>query len=114
MVKIMGKIKPKTFAGPVEISTRILKFLKIEFAPILTKLVNASTRTEKFPKELKLGKIKPIYKGEWAKYEATDYGPINLLSCMGKLIEKVEGHQLMKYLERNEILSSQQHISRAG
>ena len=83
MEEILGKIKPKTSSGPDGVSTKVLRTLKQEFAPIIAKLVNISTRTATFPKNLKLARVQPLYKGEGKKNEATNYRPISLLSCIG-------------------------------
>jgi hypothetical protein len=107
--EILGKIKPKTSSGPDGVSTKILRTLKEEFAPIIAKLVNVSTRTATFPKNMKLARVQPLYKGEGKKNEATNYRPISLLSCIGKIIERVIGKQLMKYLEENGLLNTRQY-----
>ena len=112
--EILGKIKPKTSSGPDGVSTKVLRTLKREFAPIIAKLVNISTRTATFPKNLKLARVQPLYKGEGKKNEATNYRPISLLSCIGKIIEKVVARQLMNYLEEEGLLNNRQYGFRAN
>ena len=49
--EILGIIKHKTSSGPDGVSTKVLRTLTREFAPISAKLVNISTRTATFPKK---------------------------------------------------------------
>ena len=112
--EILGIIKHKTSSGPDGVSTKVLRTLTREFAPISAKLVNISTITATFPKNLNLARVQPLYKGEGKKNEATNYRPISLLSCIGKIIEKVVARQLMNYLEEEGLLNNRQYGFRAN
>ena len=50
----------------------------------------------------------PIYKKGKDKKHPSSYRPISILSCLGKLLERIINTRLMAHLEGNNILSSTQ------
>ena len=84
-----------------------------QLATVTTRLCNLSMLNGKFPDCLSVAKVKCIFKGGNPK-EASNYRPISLLPCFGKILEKVVGNQLNDYLEENDLLSSKQFGFRKG
>jgi hypothetical protein len=60
-----------------------------------------------FPRERKLAKIIPIFKGDDAN-NVNNYRPISLLPIFSKIIEKIVAKRLGSFLEMNDILSNAQ------
>ena len=90
------------------ISTRILKDA---FAILVDRLVvcfNLSFTTGSFPDVWKLAKVTPLHKGG-QKNQINNFRPISQLPLPGKLIEKIVHKRITSYLNKNEILNSQQN-----
>ena len=57
--KIIASLKPKTSAGPDNISNNLIKIIKQEIVPSLTIIINQSLETGIFPDSLKIAKVVP-------------------------------------------------------
>ena len=66
-------------------------------APILSVIFNKSTRKGVFPKNLKIGKICPVYKGKGSKSDPDNYRPVSVLPVIARVIEKLIHEQLFAY-----------------
>ena len=64
---------------------------------MLSIIFNKSTKHGIFPKNLKIGKVCPIYKGKGSKSDPDNYRPISLLSVIARLFEKLIHEQLFPY-----------------
>ena len=81
-----GKIATKFVKDTIEIT-----------APMLSIIFNKSTKHGIFPKNLKIGKVCPIYKGKGSKSDPDNYRPISVLSVITRLFEKLIHEQLFPY-----------------
>ena len=93
--------------GPDGISARMLKNTAPSITPSLTKLLNLSIQSGRFPEAWKLSSVVPIPKGN--EHESpSNYRPISLLSVTSKLLE-CHFHQLIAdYLSNNHPLANTQ------
>ena len=66
-------------------------------APILSVRFDKSTRKGVFPKNLKTGKICPVYKGKGFRSDPENYRPISVLSVTARVFEKLIHEQLFPY-----------------
>ena len=89
--------------GDDEITGKLLKKCPAMFSKLISHIVNTAIDSGKYPEKLKLGKVIPIYK-KGDKYDPTNYRPINLLSTINKIIEKVLYKRLYDYFEKNNII----------
>ena len=91
-------------SGPDLISPKLLK----EGAPVLSphfcKLFNKSIDECSFPSEWKLANIIPVYK-KGDRTEASNYRPISLLSCVGKVFEKCVFKHLYNFLRTSDVIT---------
>ena len=71
----------------------------------LLKLFNESCKTGTVPAMWKKTTIIHIHKKGKHKNNPNSYRPISLLSCLGKLLEKVINRRLLSFLEDNNVLS---------
>ena len=65
-------------------------------APVITRIVNLSLSSGKFPKEFKYAVVKPLLKKP--TLDSTDhYRPISNLSFLSKLVERIIANRLLTH-----------------
>ena len=93
--------------GPDGVSIRLLK----EAAPFiyksLTRLFNLSLQSKKFPTDWKRAHVTPLFKSG-DMMSCNNYRPISLLSCTGKVMEKVIFKHVFNFFRDNQVISSNQ------
>ena len=105
--EIIKHLEPNKAAGPDEVHHKILIKGADIIAQPLAFLFNRSLDETVFPKEWKKAHVTPIYKkGE--KYLCTNYRPISLLSCLGKVMERCVQKHVFNYLKSNHLLTTSQ------
>ena len=65
--------------------------------PIIPVIFNKSTRKGVFPKNLKIGKICPVYRGKGSRSDLDNSRPIPVLSVIVRVFEKLIHEQLFLY-----------------
>lgn len=106
--KIIEKLHNKTSAGEDNISQKLVKSVKHIIIPTLVKLINASIIEKKYPDCLKTAKVIPIFKAG-STSDSNNYRPISLLSTFNKIFEKKIQADLVKFIEKNDILYEKQY-----
>ncbi|CAF2084855.1 unnamed protein product [Rotaria magnacalcarata] len=101
-------------AGPDNIHNRCLKNSSELLIQHLTKLFNQILKQGYIPTKWKTANIILIMKPKKDKQHPSSYRPISLLSCLGKLLEKIIKQRLMLELERRNILPEHQAGFRPG
>ena len=104
VVKILKSLDTGKANGPDGISNRLLKETAGEIAEPLSSLFNKSFNQGKVPLTWKESNICPIFKKD-DKTEVSNYRPIALLSCTGKVQERVVYIHLYRYLKANNLLT---------
>ena len=79
----------------------------------LTFLMNQSLSTGIFPNELKIYRVKPLYKSDNSSL-LSNYRPISVLSSISKVYEYVVFKQLLNYMECNRLFYTDQYGFRPG
>ena len=79
----------------------------------LTVIVNQSLHTWVYSSQLKLSRIKPLFKNG-NKSQFNNYRPISLLPSLSKFFEYVMFDQLLHYFTENNLLSMEQYGFRPG
>ena len=98
----------KKSTGYDKISTETIKILSAVISPTLSLIINKCILNGTVPDEMKVSKIKPLFK----KGDVTllnNYRPISLLPCVSKIFERVLFNQLYEYFERNDLLTQHQY-----
>jgi hypothetical protein len=108
VTKLLKNLKPHKAAGPDNIRPLILKELYQEISPILTFIFQISLSTGETPDEWKQANVVPIFK-KGPRNLAGNYRPVSLTCICCKMMEHIVVANLMKHLEKNKILSPQQH-----
>lgn len=104
----MNNLNPKKASGPDDLTPRILKELHIELTPAVTLLFQRSMELGQTPTDWKHAFVCPIYK-KGARYNPANYRPVSLTCILCKLLEHIVVSNIMKHLEKNNILSERQH-----
>lgn len=79
----------------------------------LTCIINQSFEQGKFPENLKLSIITPLFKKD-EKDNPANYRPISITSPISKVLEKAFSTRLEKHLNENKIIADNQHGFRKG
>ena len=108
VLSIINKLKNKTSSGKDGISNKLLKAIKSVISEAIAIIINQSILTGIFPDQLKLAKVKPLYK-KGDKCCLNNYRPISLLPTISKIYERVMYKQLYQYFNENKLLCEQQY-----
>ena len=107
VLKLLLSLKTNKAIGLDNISARLLKCGAHEICPSVTKLLNLSIRSGKFPEIWKCSKVTALFKsGE--RTNATNYRPISILPTLSKILEKVVHWQFYQFLNSHNLLSNKQ------
>ena len=111
--KLLKEIDTSKATGIDQIPAKFLKDAAPVISVHITKIINLSIKTETFPSECKIAKLKPLYK-KGAKTEPENYRPISLLPLISKIIEKSIHDQLLDHLTKSNLLYTHQSGFRAN
>lgn len=104
----LRSLKAKKAPGPDGISNDMLRHLGPAAKALLLQIFNQSWEQAKVPTLWKEAHITPILKKGKPKSNPSSYRPISLLSCVGKVLERLINRRLMWHLESNNLLSPTQ------
>ena len=107
-VRLLIKQLTNSSTEPDGIHNRCLKNFTKSLISHLTALFNLIICTGYIPQQWKRANIILILKPHKDKHQPSSYRPISLLSCLGKLLEKIIKKRLMEELERRRILPAHQ------
>ena len=102
------QLKSKNAPGPDGVTNDMIRHLGPLPKKTILALFNESWKTGSVPALWKKATIVPIHKKGKDKKNPSSYRPISLLSCLGKLMERVINRRLVSFLESHGILSSTQ------
>ena len=104
----LKKIKTKKAPGPDGITGEMLKHLGACSRAVLLKIFNHSWIKGVVPAVWKEAIVIPVPNKGKDKKNPRSYRPISLLSCIGKLLERMINRRLINHLESNSVLSPTQ------
>ena len=99
--------------GPDGIPPKIIKELKNEIVKPLCILFRRSVDAGTIPEDWKKSHVTPVFK-KGSKAEPGNYRPINLTSCVGKMLDRIAKEDIDDHIERNNLISKSQHGFRSG
>ena len=102
------QLKCKKAPGPDGVTNDMIKHLGPAAKKALLELFNESWKNGTVPALWKKATIIPIHKKGKDKKDPNSYRPISLLSCLGKVLERVINRRLISFLEERKILSPTQ------
>ena len=98
--ELLKCIDPSKSTGPDNVNPRLLKETALSIAPSLSKLFNISLNRGEFPSNWKRANVIPIHKKN-SRSKTDNYRPISLLSCVGKILEKIVFKYMFNYFREN-------------
>lgn len=104
----INSLKRNKSPGYDGLSAKIIQCVGNEISKPLAHIFNLTFTTGIIPEELKIALVTPIYKANEANI-FTNYRPISVLTCFSKLLEKLMYKRLIKFVDKNKILSNQQY-----
>ena len=108
VINVVNNCKNKTSCDCYGINMSFLKKIISYIAKPFTYICNKSFIEGIFPDQMKTAKIIPLYKSG-DKSNFTNYRPVSLLPQFSKVLEKLFCCRLNKFIEVNNILSSNQY-----
>ena len=87
VLDVLKLISTSKASGPDFVHAKPLKEGAQTLSKHLSKLFNLSLSLSYFPSQWKLGNVVPVYK-KGDKKDPSNYRPISILCCMGKVFEK--------------------------
>ena len=87
---------------------KLIKLTDTSLIRPLTMLFNKSLSLGQVPAQWKMANISAIFKGKGSEQDPTNYRPISITSCLGKVMEKIIFKYLYNYLEQHNILTKHQ------
>ena len=100
-------LKPNKAIGLDKISARLLKCATHSICCSITRLLNLSIQSGKFPEIWKCSKVSALFKSG-NRTNPSNYRPISILPTLSKILEKAMRSQLYEYLNSNNLLSDKQ------
>uniref|UniRef100_A0A3P9L4Z8 Reverse transcriptase domain-containing protein n=1 Tax=Oryzias latipes TaxID=8090 RepID=A0A3P9L4Z8_ORYLA len=87
---------------------KVVKKVIHSVAKPLTYICNLSLQTGRFPNQMKIAKVIPIYKSG-DKHQFTNYRPVSLLPQFSKILEKIFNDKLALFIEKHNIINENQY-----
>ena len=107
VMKEIKVLKQNKAVGPDQIHNKLLVAAADIIADPLTKFFNRCLDNSIFPKIWKTAYVTPIYK-KGNRDECTNYRPVSLLSCVGKLFERCVHVHMNTFFTQNKLIISAQ------
>ena len=104
---LIKKLDKNKASGPDKIHNRLLIAAVDIISEPLANFFTNCIRLGKFPDCWKIAHITPLLK-KYPSNLCTNYRPISLISCVGKLFERCIHHHIFHYLSDNNILTQSQ------
>ena len=101
---ILRKLQVDKSVGPDGISNKLLKMASRTLAPSMTMMFNKILSRGTFPRIWKQANVTPIHKKGSRQY-VKNYRPISLLSCVGKILQRLLFNKLYAMCEERELLT---------
>ena len=101
-------LNSKKSPGYDGINIKIIKTVAKEISEPLSHIFNLTFLNGTIPDPLKIALVTPIFKDNEAnKFE--NYRPISVITCFSKILEKLMHKRLIKFIEKNKILTKHQY-----
>ena len=107
IIDVLKGLNVNKACGPDQISHRMLKETSRTISLPLTMLFSRSLREQTFPNAWKIANVMPPFKkGE--KESPSNYRPISLISCLGKVMERIVFKHIYNYMHSTNLIYKNQ------
>ena len=106
--KNLEKCKAKSAMGIDGISYGLIKRIPDAYMQCVAKFFTSCLKLGHFPSVWKQAKVILIPKPGKDSRQAKNHRPISLLSCLGKVFERILARRLSSYMEQNKLFSNSQ------
>ena len=106
--KQLSTLKRNKATGADGIPPKLLKDAASGISAPLSFIINLSLRTSSIPTDWKLAKVVPLHKKGDSSLQS-NYRPISVLSVCSKILERAVHHQLIDFLEKEQLFSNNQY-----
>lgn len=107
--EVASKLRNSKAPGIDGVTNILIKRLPERAFQILARIFNACLKTGYFPNRFKIAKVKAIPKpGKDQRDPSNYYRPISLLSCIGKMFEKLIHCRFQAHAESNNLINPEQ------
>ena len=96
-------VNPTKSTGLDDIPARFIKDGAIVLTTPITHIVNLSITSGVVPNDMKMARIKPLYKKN-SPLDVGNYRPVSILSIVSKILERSVHTQLSEFLCENNLL----------
>ena len=114
VIEHLNKCRTRSAAGLDGVGYALLKKAPNSYLAYIAKFFGACMGIGYFPKAWKHAKVIMIPKPNKDASIAKNYRPISLLSCIGKLFERLLAGRISKYLEKKGLFNKNQSGYRSG
>lgn len=108
IISIIANFKTSKSPGFDGIQNILMKKLPFRMILLLTIIINSCIKIGYFPDAFKCAKVVPIRKPGKNPNLSSSYRPISLLSCLGKVFEKVIANRINLFNSINNVLPDEQ------
>lgn len=105
--KTIELLNKKSAVGYDNISTKFCNYIKEPLCHIIAKLINKCIIDGKFPQNLKIAKVTPIFKNG-NNMHVNNYRPISVITTFSKIFEKIMYQRLENHLIVNKVINQSQ------
>ena len=112
--KAIAKLDSSKASGPDCIAVLVLKNCESELSYILAELLNVCLKENCFPDCWKVSSVVPVFNNGGKRSTAKNYHPVNLLSVVCKVFEKLVNNRILDHLEKCGLFSDIQYSFRSS
>ena len=92
----------------------VLKNCELELSYVLAELFNKRVKESCFPDCWKASSVVPVFKNVGKRSTSKNYGPVNPLSVVSKVSEKLVNNRIVDHLEKCDLFSDFQYGFRSS
>ena len=112
--KVITNLDSSKVSGADCFPVMVLKNFEPELSYILAKLFNKCLKESCFPDCWKVSLVLPVFKNVGERSTAKNYRPVNLLSVVSKVFEKLVNNRIADHLEKCSLFSDFQYGFRSS
>ena len=109
VVKSIRNMNGDSSPGIDNLYTKFLKNISSYLVKPLHKMFSESMQSGSLPDDWVTSIIVPVYKKNRKPMMCASYRPINLTSCVSKILERIIHQNMLSYLRENDLISNAQH-----